>query len=337
MLGSGIEGRDRMGATGGLAVLTTVDRIKAQVDLSAIVGRRVKLRRAGHELVGLCPFHVENTPSFRVNDTKGLYHCFGCGASGDLIDYVQASEGMSFRDAVAWLGNGDALATVDPGERQQRARIERADRSAAVLAAQAQWHEARSVVGTPAARYLASRGIVGPMPPTIKFGRVPLWRDKKTGADGRPFPALIAACQNAAGKIVGVQRVYLTEDGHKARMANPKYSLGQVRGCTVRLGPPAREIILCEGPEDGLTLRQRHPQASVWVSLGTGALPFVELPPTIEAVTIAGDNNVAGRAAVAAGIAAFTAQGRTVSAIYPDPRFKDWNDELMGVTMDAHQ
>ena len=310
-----------------------LDRIKSRFDLSAIVGRRVKLRKAGHEFVGLCPFHAEHTASFRVNDTKGVYHCFGCGASGDVIEYVRAAEGLSFRDAVAWLADGDELPTVDLDHRRQQARIERADRSAAILAAQAQWHEARSVAGTPAERYLASRGIVGPMPPTIRFGRVPLWRDKKTGADGRPFPALIAACQDVAGKIVGVQRVYLTEDGQKARMTNPKYSLGQVRGCAVRLGPPAREIMLCEGPEDGLTLRQRHPGASVWVSLGTGAMPFVELPSIIKAVTLAGDNNAAGRDAVAAAGEAFTSQGRAVRAVYPGPTFKDWNDELTGNRM----
>ena len=307
-----------------------LDRIKSRFDLSAIVGRRVKLRKAGHEFVGLCPFHAENTASVRVNDTKGVYHCFGCGASGDVIEYVRAAEGLSFTAAVAWLADGDELPTVDPEQRQQQARIERADRSAAILAAQAQWHEARSVVGTPAERYLSSRGIVGPMPPTIRFGRVPLWRDKKTGADGRPFPALIAACQDISGKIVGVQRVYLTEDGQKARMTNPKYSLGQVRGCAVRLGPPAREIVLCEGPEDGLTLRQRHPRATVWVSLGTGAMPFVELPSIVKAVTLAGDNNAAGRAAVAAAGDAFASQGRSVRALYPAPAFKDWNDELTG-------
>lgn len=152
-----------------------LDRIKARFDLSAIVGRRVKLRKAGREFVGLCPFHAENTASFRVNDTKGVYHCFGCGASGDVIEYVRAAEGLSFRDAVAWLADGDELPVVDLEQRRQQARIERADRSAAILAAQAQWHEARSVVGTPAERYLVSRGIAGPMPPTIRFGRVPLW------------------------------------------------------------------------------------------------------------------------------------------------------------------
>ena len=136
---------------------------------------------------------------------------------------------------------------------------------------------------------------------------------------------------HVAGKIVGVQRVYLTEDGQKARMTNPKYSLGQVRGCAVRLGPPAREIMLCEGPEDGLTLRQRHPRASVWVSLGTGAMPFVELPSIIRVVILAGDNNAAGRAAVAAAGGAFASQGRAVRAVYPNPAFKDWNDELTGI------
>ena len=210
-------------------------------------------------------------------------------------------------------------------------RVERAERSAAILAAQVQWHETRSIVGTPAESYLRSRGITAPTPPSIRFGRVPMWRDKTTGKDGRPFPALIAACQNIRGTVVGVQRVYLTEDGHKAHMTNPKLSLGQVRGCAVRLGPVARAIIVCEGPEDGLTLRQRFPGASVWVALGTGNLPFVELPEGIETVTIAGDNNAPGRAAVAAASEAFAAQGREVRTIYPDAAFEDWNDELMGV------
>lgn len=304
--------------------------VKARRNLSDIIARRVKLKKAGHEFVGLCPFHDENTASFRVNDAKGVFHCFGCSAAGDVIDFLKASEGMSFMEAVRFLADGEDLPAADPAARARHMRADRADRLASILSAQAQWHDARSIKGTPAELYLRSRGITDAPPQSIRFGRVPLWRDKKTGADGRPFPALIAACQNAAGKIVGVQRIYLTETGEKARMANPKLSLGQVRGCAVRLGPPARHILLCEGPEDGLTLRQRRPDQTVWVSLGTGSLPFVELPSTIEAVTIAGDNNAAGRAAAAAGIEAFEEQGRKADAIYPDPAFKDWNDELTG-------
>src|SRR3546814_13332004 len=91
-------------------------------------------------------------------------------------------------------------------------------------------------------------------------------------------------------------------------MANPKLSLGQVRGCALRLGPIAPHIILCEGPEDGLTLRQKHPRASVWVSLGTGAMPHIELPDVIRRVTIAGDNNAPGRLAAETASAAFIEQ-----------------------------
>lgn len=307
-----------------------IEALRSRHDLSAIVGQRVKLRKAGHELVGLCPFHVENTPSFRVNDTKGAYHCFGCGAHGDVLDYVMAAEGLHFMSAVRWLEGSADLPQANPAIRERDERIERQARVAAIATAQAQWRAAHSIAGTPAELYLRSRGIVAPVPPSIRFGRVPLWRDKKTGIDGRPFPALIAACQDVEGKVVGVQRVFLTEDGRKAPIANPKLSLGRVRGCALRLGPPARSVRLCEGPEDGLTIRQRDPDPPVWVSLGTGALPFVEFPAEVEDVTIMGDNNAAGRAAVAAGIEAIEAQGRTARGTYPGAAFKDWNDEYMG-------
>ena len=307
-----------------------IEALKSRYDLSAIVRRRVKLRKAGHELVGLCPFHAENTPSFRVNDTKGAFNCFGCGAHGDVLDYIMAAEGLHFMGAVRWLAGSEDLPAADPVARERDERFERAARAEAIVMAQAQWRAARSIIGTPAELYLRSRGIVEPMPPTIRFGRVPVWRDKKNGRNGRRFPALIAACQDVAGKVVGVQRIYLTEDGRKAPMANPKLSLGKVRGCALRLGPPAREIRVCEGPEDGLTIRQRYPGPPVWVSLGTGALPFIDFPDEVEDITIMGDNNVAGRAAVGAGIEAYEAKGRAARGAYPGEAFKDWNDEHMG-------
>ena len=306
-----------------------ISALKSRHNLSTIVGRRVKLRKAGHELVGLCPFHKENTPSFRVNDTKGAYNCFGCAAHGDVLDFIMAIEGLHFMSALRWLEGSADLPTADPADRARDERIEREARAAAIIDAQSQWRTARSIVGSPAELYLRSRGIIQPVPPSIRFGRVPAWRNKKTGVDGRRFPALIAACQDVDGKVVGVQRIFLTEEGRKAPMANPKLSLGKVHGCALRLGPPAREIRLCEGPEDGLSIRQKHPGPSVWVSLGTGALPFIELPDEVEDVTIMGDNNAPGRACVAAGIEAFEAQKRAARGDYPPADFEDWNDELM--------
>jgi DNA primase len=304
-----------------------VEQVKARHSLSAVIGRRVKLRKAGHEHVGLCPFHQENTPSFRVNDTKGLFHCFGCGASGDVIDFIRAIDGLDFRGAVEFLANGD-LPAADPIDRVKAERIERAERIEATKEAFRQWASARSITGTPAEIYLRSRGITGPVPWSVRFTYAPIRIDKETGKPGPRLPALIAACQDVRGKIVGVQRIFLDREGRKARMTNPKLSLGQTRGCALRLGDVARRIVLCEGPEDGLTLRQRHPDASVWVSLGTGGLAHVELPPEVEEVILAGDNNAPGRAAIEAAELAYTEQGRKVRPVFPDPRFEDWNDEL---------
>src|SRR3546814_11856170 len=107
-------------------------------------------------------------------------------------------------------------------------------------------------------------------------------------------------------------------------MANPKLSLGQVRGCALRLGPIAPHIILCEGPEDGLTLRQKHPRASAWVSLGTGAMPNIVLPDVIPPVTIAGDNNAPWRPAAATASAPVNDQGPELQGILPQPQYSPW-------------
>jgi len=68
------------------------------------ISRYVSLRRSGRELVGLCPFHSEKTPSFSVNEEKGVFHCFGCGESGDVIAFVQKVEGVGFLEALSILG-----------------------------------------------------------------------------------------------------------------------------------------------------------------------------------------------------------------------------------------
>lgn len=69
-----------------------------------VVARYTSLRRSGREYLGLCPFHSEKTPSFSVNEEKGVFHCFGCGESGDLIRFIEKIEGISFLEALALLG-----------------------------------------------------------------------------------------------------------------------------------------------------------------------------------------------------------------------------------------
>ncbi len=80
-----------------------LDEIRTRLTLSTIVGKKVKLTRAGREYKGCCPFHREKTPSFYVNDDKQFYHCFGCGAHGDVVGFMMQESNMSFIDAVEAL------------------------------------------------------------------------------------------------------------------------------------------------------------------------------------------------------------------------------------------
>lgn len=86
-----------------------LDEIRAKVSLSDVIGAKVKLVRKGREYTGLCPFHNEKTPSFTVNEAKGFYHCFGCGAHGDVIKFEMEANGLPFMDAVTKLAHKAGL------------------------------------------------------------------------------------------------------------------------------------------------------------------------------------------------------------------------------------
>jgi len=89
------------------------EALRRDVSLAAVIGAQVALQRSGDEWIGLCPFHHERTPSFTVNEAKGFYHCFGCGAHGDVIRFVADFFGLDFRAACRWLGAPDQ-ATIAP-------------------------------------------------------------------------------------------------------------------------------------------------------------------------------------------------------------------------------
>ncbi len=73
-----------------------LEELRRRLTLSSVVAKRVRLAKKGREFEGLCPFHNEKTPSFFVNDDKAFYHCFGCGAHGDVLSFVINTEGLSF-------------------------------------------------------------------------------------------------------------------------------------------------------------------------------------------------------------------------------------------------
>ena len=80
-----------------------IDDLLSRIDIVQVINDRVKLKQQGNSHKGLCPFHAENTPSFNVSSSKQFYHCFGCGASGDVIKFLQEYEGLTFIEAIEKL------------------------------------------------------------------------------------------------------------------------------------------------------------------------------------------------------------------------------------------
>jgi len=80
-----------------------IEKIRASVSIVDVVSNYVQLKKTGKSYRGLCPFHAEKTPSFYVDPDKGLYHCFGCGASGNVFTFLMKKEGLSFSEAVREL------------------------------------------------------------------------------------------------------------------------------------------------------------------------------------------------------------------------------------------
>ncbi|MFS0737538.1 CHC2 zinc finger domain-containing protein [Sphingomonas sp. 1P06PA] len=321
-----------------------IQHAKDRRQLSDIIGRVTKLAKRGpRELVGLCPFHSERSPSFEVNDSKGFYHCHGCGRSGDAIRFLTEKHGLSFIDALRDLEDG-TYPEVTEADRAKRRQEEAALTAQRIADAQAIWARAVPAPGTPAEVYARARGITTPLPDTARFVMTPRWRNPETGEVGRDTPAMACALQDRGGTVVGVQCIFLQDGGRRkyerirqdGTKAKAKLSFGIIVGSAFVAGgqyppSPGRDPIICEGPEDGLTLAQELPGETVLVACGTALMPRIDLVPSITGVVLAGDNNAAGRVAVDEATASFIERGLSVRPIWPDPAFKDWNDQLRGV------
>ena len=114
-----------------------LDELRGRISLSGVIGRTTRLQKAGREFKACCPFHNEKTPSFTVNDDKGFYHCFGCGAHGDAIRWMTDQRGLSFIDAVRELAAEAGVEVPAPDPRAAQAAEQRHGLHDVVAAAQA--------------------------------------------------------------------------------------------------------------------------------------------------------------------------------------------------------
>ncbi|MFZ3484700.1 DNA primase [Sphingomonas sp. 3-13AW] len=139
-----------------------LDELRARTVLSALIGKTVKLQRAGREWRACCPFHNEKTPSFYVNDDKGFYHCFGCSAHGDAIRWMTDQRGLPFIDAVKELAQTVGL-EVPAQDKRSAERAERAKGLHDAMEEAARWftEQLHGLAGAEARAALERRGITG--------------------------------------------------------------------------------------------------------------------------------------------------------------------------------
>jgi DNA primase len=305
-----------------MAERVDIAALKERVRLSDYVGKRVKLARSGADLFGLCPFHAEHGPSFSVNDRKGFFHCFGCGAHGDVVDWWRQVEGLSLNEAIDRLRReagepGDHSAhNAARNELDQEARRKQAE-------ALAIWRASTPIGGTAAETYLReARGIGIPLPDCLRFHPA-LRVDPREAAE---FPAMVAAVTDLSGDVVAIQRTFLRPGGSgKAQIDRPKRALGPVgRGC-VRLAPASRIVGLAEGIETGLSAQELF-CLPVWCALGSN-LARIVLPASVREVALFADRGAAGESAARAAANVFRDQHRKVAIRYAREG-KDFNDEL---------
>ncbi|WP_299450630.1 DNA primase [uncultured Pigmentiphaga sp.] len=150
-----------------------IQDLLARVDIVDVVGQHVQLRKAGANLLGLCPFHSEKTPSFTVSPSKQFYHCFGCGAHGTAIRFLMEHTGASFPDAVRSLAGmvGMQVPEEDRSPRQRAARQQReamVSRHSQVLEVANNWYRQQLRSAQAAIAYLKGRGVSGEI--AARFG-----------------------------------------------------------------------------------------------------------------------------------------------------------------------
>jgi DNA primase len=307
--------------------------ILARTDLAALIGQYVSLHKRGRDLVGLCPFHSEKTPSFHVHPDRGFFKCFGCGKGGDAIRFMMELENLRFPDAARLLAKRAGVELVDEDPREARRRSEREAIYDANRIATTFFH--RLLVSDPRAeqarRYCEGRGITAATIEAFQLGfSPPEWNalaDELRREGIEPQIALAAGLVKARGEGRGVYDVFRNRlmiptyattgeivafGGRALADENPKYlntgttpvytkgrfvyALNVARRNAAKSGT----LIVVEGYLDCIALHQAGFGDAV-ATLGTAftSEQATELRKYAENVFVCYDADVAGQAATA--------------------------------------
>ncbi len=177
-----------------------IERLRSHSLISEVISKRMPIKKHGREYHGLCPFHNEKTPSFTVNDDKGFFHCFGCAAHGDVIEFVRRFDRLSYPEAIENLAREAGIEIAKPSPEEQR-KVEKEKTLYDVMEAACLWFEKQlfTVGGVVAKDYVEQRGI---KEETVRKFRIGYSPDERTALHqhltGSGFPQ---AMQLEAGLI----------------------------------------------------------------------------------------------------------------------------------------
>jgi DNA primase len=331
---------------------SSVEAVKAAADIVEVISGRTQLRRSGARFTGLCPFHDERTPSFSVSPEKGLYYCFGCGAAGDAVSFVEETEGVDFVGAIEWLAQRfNVPLEYEQASPEQDARRRRRDRLHAVLDAAASFYERylwESQTGNDARAYLASRGLGEEVCREYRLGLAARGATLARKAAERGFTQqeltgaglvnrrgndyfqgrLLFPIADARGRVVGFQARKLREDdplqakyvnspeGELFRKGDLLYGLDRARTAIAR----EERGLIVEGNTDVLALRQAG-LGPVVASMGTALTErqLKELSRLTRKLYLCFDADAAGEAATLRGMDLAAAQGFDVRVVALPP------------------
>ncbi|OYW14602.1 MAG: DNA primase [Sphingomonadales bacterium 12-62-5] len=220
-----------------------LDELRQRITLSGVISRTTKLQRAGREWKACCPFHNEKSPSFTVNDEKGFYHCFGCGAHGDAIRWMTDQRGLSFMDAVKELASEAGMEVPAPDPRMARQAEQRAGLHDVTAAAQ-EWFKNNLLApeGTKAREYLKSRGFDAHTIERFGFGYAPEGRQALKAAMGDRFPEAMLIESGMRIAVEGKEPY----DRFRGRLTLP---IEDTRGRVIGFGGRILEVAKTDAPK----------------------------------------------------------------------------------------
>jgi len=317
--------------------------VLARTDLATYIGTYVALRKRGNDLVGLCPFHNEKTPSFHVHPDRGFWKCFGCQKGGDVLTFAMELDGLTFPDALRMLARRSGIAVEDETPAAARVRGEREQIYAANELAAAFFHQTLRLApeAEGARAYAAKRGLTPATIDAFKLGFAPQTWDAllrelakngvdlaiaakagllKLGERGSYYDVyrgrfMIPTYASTTGEVVafGGRALDESEPKYLNTSTTPVYTKGRglyALNVARRAAVASDTLVVVEGYLDCIALHQAG-FANAVASLGTAftADQAAELRKYAERIFVCFDADAAGNAATAKSIDTLSAAG----------------------------